>query len=78
MFKAKAEVKPLIRQLLPNGIMIEAVPAAPHRWSVTVTMTCPLEQHHMITSDEEAAILVKLLAEKYDSFGYHLAQFIDE
>jgi len=78
MFKAKAEVKPLIRQLLPNGIMIEAVPAAPDIWSVTAAMTRPLEQHHMITSAEEAAILVKLLAEKYDSFGYHLAQFIDE
>lgn len=78
MFKAKAEVKPLIRQLLPNGIVVEAIPAALHSWSVTVTMTRPLEQHHMITSDEEAAILVKLLAEKYDSFGYHLAQFIDE
>lgn len=78
MIKTKREIKPLIQQLLPNGIMIEAVPAALHSWSVTVTMTRPLEQHHMITSDEEAAILVKLLAEKYDSFGYHLAQFIDE
>ena len=78
MFKAKAEVKPLLRQVLSNGIVVEAIPAAPHSWSVTVTMTRPLEQHHMITSDEEAAILVKLLAEKYDSFGYHLAQFIDE
>ena len=78
MFKAKAEVKPLIRQLLPNGIVVEAIPAAPHSWSVTAAMTRPLEQHHMITSAEEAAILVKLLAEKYDSFGYHLAQFIDE
>ena len=78
MIKTKREIKPLIQQVLSNGIMIEAVPAAPHSWSVTVTMTRPLEQHHLITSDEEAAILVKLLAEKYDSFGYHLAQFIDE